>query len=107
MLRKIHAVLQTDDSTTYSKLGDLVAVNGTELSSTEEGKFNLKWAHTAISNLKSELGKYRMISERKTQNYLDEFCYKLNRRYVGKNFLIASLLQQSNPTGNVAANHKH
>jgi hypothetical protein len=78
------AVLQTDDSTTYAKFEDFVNVHVTELSSTKEGKFNLKWAHTAISNLKSDLRKYRMISERKLQNYIDEFCYKLNRRYFGE-----------------------
>jgi hypothetical protein len=25
-----------------------------------------------------------MISERMMHNYLDEFCYKLNRKYFGK-----------------------
>jgi len=25
-----------------------------------------------------------MITERMMQNYLDEFCYKLNRRYFGQ-----------------------
>lgn len=78
------AVLQTDDSTTYAKFEDFVDVHVTDLSSTKNGKFNLKWAHTAISNLKSDLRKYRMISERKLQNYIDEFCYKLNRRYFGE-----------------------
>jgi len=78
------AVLQTDDSTTYSKFEDFVEVHVTELSTTKKGKFNLKWTHTAISNLKSDLRKYRMISERKLQNYIDEFCYKLNRRYFGE-----------------------
>lgn len=74
------AVLQTDGNTTYAKFEDFVDVHITELSSTKQGKFNLKWAHTAISNLKSDLKKYRMISERKLQNNLDEFRYKLNRR---------------------------
>lgn len=78
------AVLQTDDSTTYAKFEDFVDVHVTELSSTKEGRFNLKWAHTAISNLKSDLRKYKMISEKKLQNYIDEFCYKLNRRYFGE-----------------------
>jgi hypothetical protein len=27
---------------------------------------------------------YHMISERMMQNYLDEFCHKLNRRYFGQ-----------------------
>lgn len=52
-----------------------------QVSATQKGKFNLKWPHASISNLKSDLRKYRMVSEIKLQNYLDEFCYKLNRRY--------------------------
>lgn len=78
------AVLQTDDSTTYAKFEDFIQVHVIELSSTNEGKFHLKWAHNAICNLKSDLRKFRMISERKLQNYIDEFCYKLNRRYFGE-----------------------
>lgn len=78
------AVAQTDDSTTYSNFEDFIDVHVKEISNSKEGKFNLKWAHTAISNLKSDLRKYRMVSERKLQNYLDEFCYKLNRRYFGE-----------------------
>ncbi len=46
--------------------------------------FNLKWVHIAISNLKKHLQTYHMISERMMQNYLDKFCYKLNRRYFGQ-----------------------
>ena len=78
------SVLQTDKSTTFSDLSDCVDVHVKEISSTEEGKFNLKWAHISISNLKRHLQTYHMISERMMQNYLDEFCYKLNRRYFGK-----------------------
>lgn len=78
------AVLQTDESTTFTNLEDCVDVHVHEISSTGEGKFNLKWAHIAISNLKGYLRTYHMVSERKLQNYLDEFCYKLNRRYFGQ-----------------------
>lgn len=56
-----------------------------EISGTDEGKFNLKWAHIAISNLKKHLQTYHMITKKMKQNYLDEFCYKLNRRYLGQN----------------------
>ncbi len=77
-------VLQTDESTTYSKFEDFIDVHVKEISGTKEGKFNLNWAHTAISNFKSDLRKYRMVSEGKLQNYLNEFCYKLNRRYFGE-----------------------
>lgn len=77
-------VLQTDDSTTFANFEDFVDVHVHEISSTSEGKFNLKWAHIAISNLKSFLRTFHMVSEWKLQNYLDEFCYKLNRRYFGQ-----------------------
>jgi hypothetical protein len=78
------AVLQTDESTTFADFAEFIEVHVQEISSTKEGRFNLKWVHTAISNLKNDLRKYRMVSEKYLQNYLDEFCYKLNRRYFGE-----------------------
>ena len=47
------AVLQSDESTTFSIFEDFIDIHMKEISSLNEGKFNLKWAHTAISNLKS------------------------------------------------------
>jgi len=45
----------------------------------------LKWVHIAISNAKRTLlGIYHKIKGMYLQNYLDEFCYKLNRRYVNE-----------------------
>jgi ribosomal protein L37E len=78
------SVLQTDKSTTFSDLSDCIDVHVREISGTDEGKFNLRWVHIAISNLKKHLQTYHMISEHMMQNYLDEFCYKLNRRYFGQ-----------------------
>ena len=78
------SVLQTDKSTTFSDLSDCIDVHVREISGTKEGNFNLKWVHIAISNLKKHLQTYHIISERMMQNYLDEFCYKLNRRYFGE-----------------------
>jgi hypothetical protein len=79
-----NSVLQTDKSTTFSDLSDCIDVHVREISGTKEGNFNLKWVHIAISNLKKHLQTYHIISERMMQNYLDEFCYKLNRRYFGE-----------------------
>jgi hypothetical protein len=79
-----NTVLQTDKSTTFSDLSDCIDVHVREISGTNEGNFNLKWVHIAISNLKKHLQTYHMITERMMQNYLDEFCYKLNRRYFGQ-----------------------
>jgi hypothetical protein len=79
-----NSVLQTDKSTTFSDLSDCIDVYFREISGTEDGNFNLEWVHIAISNLKKLLQTYHIISELIMQNYLDEFCYKLNRRYFGE-----------------------
>jgi hypothetical protein len=42
----------------------------------------LPWVHVVISNFKSYiLGTYHRVSGRYMQEYLDEFCYRLNRRF--------------------------
>lgn len=42
----------------------------------------LPWVHIVISNFKSYLlGTYHGISGKYVQEYLDEFCYRLNRRF--------------------------
>lgn len=44
------------------------------------------WVHTAISNAKKKiLGLHHQVKDAYMQNYLDEFCYKFNRRYFGQN----------------------
>lgn len=43
------------------------------------------WVHTAISNAKKKiLGLHHQVKDRYMQNYLNEFCYKFNRRYFGE-----------------------
>lgn len=56
------------------------------LKSTKEvTKSNFKWVRIAISNAKRNLlGIYHMVMLKYLQNYLDEFCYKLNRRFFGE-----------------------
>jgi len=43
------------------------------------------WVNRAISNAKKVLLgiHHNCINDRYVQNYLDEFCYKFNRRYFG------------------------
>jgi hypothetical protein len=46
---------------------------------------NLPWVHIAISNAKKMcLGIHHSIKRDYMQNYLNEFCYKFNRRYFGE-----------------------
>lgn len=56
-----------------------------EKSSKETTNDTLKWVHIAISNAKRNLlGVYHKVKGKYLQLYLDEFCYKLNRRYFGE-----------------------
>lgn len=44
----------------------------------------LKWLHVMISNIKSNIeGTYHGLDNHYLQNYLDEFCYRFNRRNLG------------------------
>ena len=78
------SVLFTDKNTAYVNLEKMVAKHIKVKSSSESVNGDLNWVHTAISNLKRNLlGIYHMVSEKYLQNYLNEFAYKLNRRYFG------------------------
>lgn len=47
----------------------------------EEDKLN--WLHTIISNAKAfVLGAFHGLKGEELQLYLDEFCYRFNRRYI-------------------------
>jgi len=52
----------------------------------KEASKALPWVHTMISNAKRNLpGIKHQTKDEHLQNYLDEFCYKINRRYFGTN----------------------
>jgi hypothetical protein len=47
----------------------------------------LPWVHVAIGNLKIFLlgtGTFHRVSVKYLQEYLDEFCYRFNRRFIEK-----------------------
>ncbi len=77
-------VLFTDNNTAYSQLEDIVQTHFTVISGKDSTNDTLRWVHKAISNLKRKLlGINHMITYNYLQNYLNEFVYKLNRRYFG------------------------
>jgi len=79
------SIVFSDKSTSYVDISDYVEVHITEKSNKETTITTLKWVHIAISNAKRTLlGIYHKIKGKYLQNYLDEFCYKLNRRYFGE-----------------------
>lgn len=79
------ASILTDNFRAYCHLKDRFAFHEPVQATGEQAMVLLPWVHTAISNAKRTLlGIFHGISEKHIQNYLDEFCYKLNRRYLGE-----------------------
>lgn len=78
------SIVFSDKSTSYVDIADYVETHITEKSDKTTTKTTLKWVHITISNAKrSLLGTFHKIKAKYLQSYLDEFCYKLNRRYFG------------------------
>lgn len=78
------SIVFTDKSTSYVDIADFVELHVMEKSSKETTEETLKWVHIAISNAKRNLlGNYHKIKRKYLQLYLNEFVYKLNRRYFG------------------------
>lgn len=79
------SIVFTDKSTSYVDIADYVELHITEKSNKETTEDTLKWVHIFISNAKRNLlGNYHKIKGKYLQAYLDEFVYKLNRRYFGE-----------------------
>ena len=79
------ADLTTDDSTSYTKLKQYVHSHTATVIAPEQISKLLPWVHTAISNAKRQLlGVYYKIKPEYLQYYLNQFCYKFNRRYFAE-----------------------
>jgi hypothetical protein len=73
----------TDDSTSYKQMTNTIAHTPQKVDKTNINKL-LPWVHKAISNAKRLLlDVHHRIDDDFLQNYLNEFCYKFNRRYFG------------------------
>ncbi|SHF85480.1 ISXO2-like transposase domain-containing protein [Flavobacterium segetis] len=78
------SVVFSDKSTSYIDISDYVEIYVTEKSDKQTTKETLRWVHIAISNAKRNfLGNHHKIKGKYLQLYLNEFVYKLNRRYFG------------------------
>ena len=79
------ANVTTDGKTSYRTLND-ICNNHTAIVVTDKKKVTkiFPWVHIAISNAKKKiLGLHHSVKDIYMQNYLNEFCYKFNRRYFG------------------------
>lgn len=94
---KPEAKIISDDNTAYTNLKNLVAEHEPHNMKKEcPGKI-LPWVHKAISNSKSIIiAIHHGVSDAYMQNYLNEYCFKYNRRNFGEKLfnrlLICSVL---------------
>lgn len=92
------ATILTDGYPGYNKLKEVIAKHHVviEPNKTKSEKI-FPWVNRTISNAKKGLlgTHHNCVNDQYMQNYLDEFCYKFNRRYFGdklsNRLLIAAL----------------
>ena len=77
--------IQSDDSTTYKKLSQAVLSHIAQVVKPEDIPKVLPWVHICIGNVKRLLlDMHHQLRTEYLQYYLNEFCYKFNRRYFGE-----------------------
>jgi hypothetical protein len=78
------ATIKSDGWRGFSRIKEITAKHIVKIVPPQEASKALPWVHTMISNAKRNfLGINHKIKDEYLQNYLDEFCYKTNRRYFG------------------------
>ena len=94
------SIVFTDQSTSYVNISDYVEIHVSEKSNEQTTKETLKWVHIAISNAKRNFaGNYHKIKAKHLQLYLNEFVYKLNRRYFGDKLFDRIVIASITSTG--------
>jgi hypothetical protein len=79
-----NTVIDSDNSTSYVKLKDVGMEHVPEIIPKDKVNEMLPWVHIAISNAKRLLlDIHHVVEPQYLQSYLNEFCYKYNRRYFG------------------------
>jgi DNA-directed RNA polymerase subunit RPC12/RpoP len=79
------SVIDSDNSTSYTNFKTLVKEHRPKVIPKKEVGKMLPWVHIAISNAKRMLlDVFHDIKPEYLQSYLNEFCYKFNRRYFGE-----------------------
>ncbi|KAA6334154.1 hypothetical protein EZS27_017510, partial [termite gut metagenome] len=79
------AELTTDASTSYKKLKEHVKKQDAKVVKQGDLPKALPWVHIAIGNVKRLLlDVHHQLKNEYLQYYLNEFCYKFNRRYFSE-----------------------
>jgi transposase-like protein len=80
------AEIRTDGLNIYSRLAGGGFVHSPAKFDPKNQPDHLHWTHIVISNAKAFInGTFHGLDQKHLQNYLDEFCYRLNRRFLSGN----------------------
>ena len=94
--------IKTDGLAVFNVVGELGHEHTPEVIYPKKGKPNydaLKWVNILVSNAKAFiLGTYHGVMKKHLQKYLDEFCYRFNRRFWPGQGFDRLLLACSNAT---------
>lgn len=75
------SIVTTDGYSVYPSLKEEGYQHDRVISSSPEGEEKLNWVHVLISNAKAFIaGTFHGLDKQHLQAYLDEFCYRFNRR---------------------------
>lgn len=93
------SVVTTDGWKGYVNAGEVVEKHEQLVVPSKEAHKKLPWVHTTIANAKRlMLGVHHSIGKSYLQNYLNEFCYKLNRRHFQDDMFDRMIIAGANDT---------
>lgn len=94
-----HSTVITDGYRSFAKLNEVVDNHIQMVVPSKEAHKKLPWVHTVIANAKRLfLGIHHSIGKDYLQNYLNEFCYKLNRRNFTSDLFDRMIVAGANDT---------
>jgi ssDNA-binding Zn-finger/Zn-ribbon topoisomerase 1 len=93
------ATMLTDAYPSFARIGEVVSNHLSKVIPSKEAHKTLPWVHTVISNAKRLfLGVHHSIGKDYLQNYLNEYCYKLNRRNFNSDLFDRMIIAGANDT---------
>lgn len=96
-----NSTVLSDGYSSLGKIGKIVAEHQQMVVPKKEAHKILPWVHTVISNAKRNfLGIHHSVGKQYLQNYLNEYCYKLNRRYFKDDLFDRMISVGANDTWN-------
>lgn len=94
---KADSTISSDGLSVYNKLSENSYEHIAEKANTELDPDHLRWLHVAISNMKAFLnGTYHGVPQKHLQAFIDEFCYRFNRRFWSNQLFARTIVACAN-----------